>query len=525
VGYGIRRVLANVPTTPSTTDARHDALTFGLLMVCLRQRQEISSMAETIREMGEERARLAASVEQVGAERDQLQRQVEELSRRFGLDSTNSSKPPSSDGLKRKPRCARSPERQRRRLLGRRPGKQKGAPGHHLEQVAHPDNVIQLLPSHCARCLGSLAGPASEARMEKRQVIDLPPPSRLVITEYQAMVLICSDCGEETKAEFPEWAKAPVSYGPRLHAMVNYLGAYQHTPLERMAEQVRDIYGADVSVGSLVAMLARGGERVGPAVEEIRRQLQAAEVVHLDETGAHVGGELKWVHGAATDGLTLLGIDDRRGAEGIKAMGVTEEFSGIAIHDAWSSYWGTALPKVRGHGLCNAHHLRELAAVSELDGQRWSGRMTNLLLGMLATRNAAMEAGRTELESELVAGFERRYQRVIASGWRENRRRPGKHQLSQAANLLRRLDEHRVEVLRFLHDFAVSFTNNEIERDLRMIKLHEKISGGWRSMDGARGFLNVRSYLATARKQGRGMLQVLTGVFEGQPWLPAAAGP
>ncbi len=199
--------------------------------------------------------------------------------------------------------------------------------------------------------------------------------------------------------------------------------------------------------------------------------------------------------------------------------------TGIVVHDAWPAYWNVGFEKVGGHGLCNAHHLRELVAVTDLDGQRWSERMTNLLVEMLEFRNAAMEAGRTELEPEQVAAFEQAYDRVIREGWRENPRQVGKRQQSKAANLLRRLDEHRDEVLRFLHDFAVPFTNNEIEGDLRMTKLHEKISGGWRSMEGASAFLAVRSYLATARKQGHGMLEVLTAAFGGRPWLPSAAGP
>jgi transposase len=385
--------------------------------------------------------------------------------------------------------------------------------------------VVELLPALCKHCGRELVENAGEARMEKRQVMDLPRPRGLETTEYRAISLRCSDCGQVTKAAFPEWAAGPAVYGPRLHAIANYMTVHQHTPFERMKELLHDVYGADISVGALVAMVRRGGERVRPAVEEIKRQLQAAAVLHLDETGAHVNGKLKWVHGSATDRLALLGIDDNRGAEGIRALGVTEKFPGIAIHDAWSSYWGTALERVSGHGLCNAHHLRDLVAVTELDGQRWSARMTNLLLEMLAFRNAAMDAERTELDPELVAELERRYDRVIREGWRENRRRVGKSQLSKAANLLWRLDEHRVEVLRFLRDFVVTFTNNEIERDLRMTKLHEKISGGWRSMDGARAFLGIRSYLTTARKQSQGMLEVLTAAFEGHPWLPPAAGP
>jgi transposase len=510
-------VLANVPATP-TSSSRYDALVLLLLGICARQRQEIGRLTE-------EEATLVEANQGLVVEREQLKKRNEELSRRLGLDSTNSSKPPSSDGLKRKRRTACSPERERRKRLGRRPGKQRGVPGRHLAQTANPNRVVELLPALCGHCGRDLVENAGEAGMEKRQVADLPLPRGLEWTEYRAIGLRCAGCGQVTKAAFPEWAKAPVTYGPRLHAMANYLTVHQHLPTERLKALLHDVYEAEVSTGALVAMLARGGERVQPAVEEIKRQLQAAEVLHLDETGAHVNGKLKWVHGTATERLALLGIDDHRGTEGIKALEVTEEFSGIAIHDAWSSYWGKALKKVSGHGLCNAHHLRELSAVTGLDGQRWSGRMANLLLEMLAARNAAMEAGLEALKPELVAEFERRYDRVIREGWRENRRRAGKQQLSKAGNLVRRLDEHRVEVLRFLHDFAIPFTNNEIERDLRMTKLHEKISGGWRSMDGARAFLNVRSYLTTARKQGHGMLEVLTAAFEGRPWLPAASGP
>jgi transposase len=273
------------------------------------------------------------------AERDELGQRNQELSRRVGLNSTNSSKPPSSDGLKRKRRTARSPERERRKRLGRKPGKQKGAPGHHLAMTSRPDRVVELLPAICEKCSGSLVEHAGEAGMERRQVMDLPPPSGLEATEYRAISLRCRGCGELTKPAFPEWAKAPVQYGPRMHARASYLAVRQYMPFERMAELFHDDYGAKVSVGTLVAMVKRGGARVLPALEEIKRQLQRAAVVNVDETGGHVGGKLKWVHGAATDQLTLLGVNDRRGVEGIKALGVLEEMVGVVVHDAWPAYW------------------------------------------------------------------------------------------------------------------------------------------------------------------------------------------
>ena len=518
-------VLADILATSRIAAAERDAELIMHRLALQAKDQRIQELEDERSRWLEERAGLVGQVERLSAEHDRLQRQVEELSRRARLDSTNSSKPPSSDGLRRRPRPS-SPERKCRKEKGCRPGKQKGAPGFRLAPVATPDKVEELLPAHCGKCLASLTGAVpGEGRPESRQVWDLPPPSGLVRTEYRAITLVCPDCGEETKAEFPQWARAPVSYGPRLHAMANYLCVGQQLPFKRMAQLLHDIYGADISEGTLAAMIARGGERVLPAVEEVQRLLRAEPVVHFDETGAHVGGRLAWVHGAATDLLTLLGIDDHRGGKGIAALGVAPELSGIAVHDHWSSYWGEALPKVSGHALCHAHHIRELTDVRDFYGQRWADRMINLLMEMLAARNQAMDRGQAVLEPELVGQFERRYDNIIKQGWKANPRRAGRAQRSRPGNLVRRLDEHRAEVLRFLHDFRVPFTNNEIERDLRMVKLHEKVSGGWRSEDGARAFLRVRSYLATARKQGQGMLEVLTRAFEGRPWKPAAAGP
>jgi len=508
-------MLADLAVTSSINVTERERELFTRLLARDRRIEELESERDRLQE---EKAGMAGRI-------GQLERQIEELTRKAGLNSTNSSKPPSSDGLRRKPRPS-SPERKRRKEEGRRPGKQKGAPGARLAPVAVPDKVEDLLPSHCGKCMASLAGASpAEGRPEARQTADLPPPAGLIWTEYRAFTLVCSGCGAETKATFPQWAKAPASYGPRLHAMANYLGVWQHVPCLRMARLLHDVYGAEISTGTLAAMIARGGERVGPAIEELVRQLQASPVTHLDETGCHVGGDLWWAHGASTDRLTLLDIHRRRGGEGIKTLGVAGELSGIAVHDHWSSYWGDALPKVSGHALCNAHHLRELTDIRDFFGQRWANRMINLLIEMLVIRNQAMDRGQAALDPDLLVEFERRYGNIVNEGWKANPRREGRAQRSRAGNLVRRLDEHRTEVLRFLHDFRVPFTNNEIERDLRMVKLHEKVSGGWRSESGARAFLRVRSYLATARKQGQGMLEVLTQAFEGRPWMPASSGP
>jgi transposase len=488
-------------------ESKRDTLTVLLLGVCAEQRRQIESLNREKADL--EEANRALSIE------------LEELKRQQGLNSKNSSKPPSSDGVKRERRTARSPERECQKRRGRRPGKQKGAQGSGLTPTDKAERMV-LLPSHCGKCGDELGENAEEVGVEKRQVWDLPEPRELEKIEYQAAVLRCKGCGGVTKAEFGRWATGPVSYGPRMHAMVSYLAVYQHLPYERMREHLRDVYGAEVSSGALVQMVSRCGEMVQPSIEEIRKQLQSEAVVHFDETVVHLSGKTKWVHGAATESLTLLGRPCRRGKEGIEELGVAEKFTGIAIHDNLAVYRGKWLENAEGHGLCNAHHLRELLAVSELDKQRWSEPMSELLLKGLDLKNAALEKGEIELDGEVIEKIEERYDEVIRAGWTENQWWKGRRKKTKAANLLQRLEEHKGEVLRFLHDFGVPFSNNQIERDLRPTKLHEKISGGWRSEAGARAFLSIRSYLSTARKQGRGML---TAAFESRPWMPSTGGP
>ena len=367
-----------------------------------------------------------------------------------------------------------------------------------------PDRVVELQPALCEKCSGSLVEHAGEAGMERRQVMDTPPPSGLETTEYRAISLRCAECGEVTKPAFPQWAKAPVQYGPRLHARANYLAVRQYMPFERMAELFHDDYGVEISVGTLVAMVKRGGERVQPALEEIKGQLQRAAVVNVDETGCHVAGKLKWVHGAATEELTLLGVDDHRGVDGIKGLGVLDEMTGIVIHDAWPAYWNVAFEKVSGHGLCNAHHLRELLAVTDFDGQRWSERMTNLLLEMLAKRNAGHGGGPDwagagagggvrgcvrSRDSRGVAGERQAQGQAAAEQGRQPAAEVGgapRRSAPLPARLRGPLHEQR--------DRGRPPNDQAAREDLRGLAFDE----------GASAFLAVRGYLATARKQGQG---------------------
>src|SRR5215204_1515433 len=461
-----------------------------------------------LRAVNAEQARLIAT----------LQTRVVELERRLGKDSSNSSKPPSSDGL-RKP--ARAERRNADQTQGRRPGKQPGAPGAHLAQVERPDEVVEHAPERCGGCGADLAA-AAVVGVEARQVFDLPP-LRLGVAEHRAERRRCA-CGTTTAA-FPEHARAAACYGPGLRALVCYLCVHQHLPVDRAAQLLSDVLGAPLATGTLAAVVAEGAAGLAGFVEAVRDRLAAAPVAHFDETGARVAGRLHWVHSASTSLLSLFTVHAKRGKVAMETAGVLPGFVGVAVHDGWAPYWRYEVT----HALCGAHLLRELDAITDEPGQGWAAGMAELLVDAKLVADRARAAGAGRVEGAARARLHTRYERLLADGRAANPpppasgRRRGRARRSPAARLLARLDTHRDEVLRLLDDCRVPFDNNQAERDLRMVKLQQKISGCWRTPAGAEAFLALRSYIATARKHGMNPLAVLGQLFEGRPWLPAAA--
>ena len=449
-----------------------------------------------------------------------LEAQVAELRGRLSLNSGNSSKPPSSDGYAKPPASA---NRSLRRASGRRPGGQPGSEGHHLARVEVPDAVVPHEPERCVGCGGSLED-GELVGVERRQVFDLPPETRLEVCEHRALRRRCRCCGQVSAGVFPDGVRAPACYGPRLRARVLYLAVYQHLPYERIARLLADCYGASVSTGTLQAIVAQGTAGLEPFLEEVRGRLADTAVVHFDETGARAAGSLHWVHEASSETLTLYRLHRRRGREGIEALGVLPGFAGVAVHDGFApyrTYTGCT------HALCNGHHLRELAGIDGEKGQSWAAAMSALLLELKAAVEAAKEAGAERIEAAALAGYRQRYRQIIAAGYARNPEpartgKRGRPRQGKARSLLLRLDRYQDDVLRFAHDFAVPFDNNQAERDVRMVKLQQKISGCWRSREGAEAFLALRSYISTARKQGEGVLAVLGAAVQGEPWLPAA---
>ena len=466
----------------------------------------------------------AASLEQLLvllAERDalivELAAQVAELKARLGMNSQNSSKPPSSDAyVKPAPRSLR-------RASGRKPGKQPGDPGFRLEQRPDPDEVRVHVPEVCRGCGDSLHDAAVIGR-ERRQVFDLPP-IELTVIEHQAERRACG-CGVVTTAAFPAEASAPTCYGPGVAALGVYFLGRQHLPVERAAECLADCFGAPVSTGYLSSLLPTAANRLEGFLALVKKELTQAEVVHFDETGGRVKGKLWWIHVACTDQYTLYHLDPRRGKTAMDAAGVLPSFTGVAVHDGLAAYRHYTAAE---HGLCGAHHLRELAGIAQLTGQSWPTELAELLVQMHLAVGVARANGTTEFPAERLADYWRRYDALVATGKELNPPPPrtgerGRPALGKPGSLLARLATHRADVLRFATDFRVPLDNNQAERDVRMVKLQQKISGGWRSQTGAESFLAVRSYLSTARKHGQQAMDVLRALFTDGAWLPATAG-
>ena len=466
----------------------------------------------------------AATIQRLEARVLGLEGEVAELKRRLAQNSRNSSRPPSSDGLSKPP-----VKKSLRRSSGRKPGGQPGHGGGTLAAVADPDEVVWHAPACCAGCGASLDG-ASVEGSERRQVFDLPE-IRLRVVEHVVERRRCG-CGQLTAASFPAGVSAPTQYGPGVRALALYLIARQHLPYERTAELFADWLGAPVSTGTLASYVAKGAGDLQGFLAEVHRQLITAPVAHFDETGARVQGRLRWLFSASTDRLTFYALHDKRGKDGIDHAGVLPNFTGVAVHDGFKPY-RRYYDNAR-HALCNAHHLRELQAVIEQDTdgkQSWARAIDRLLRDLHHAVTLATAAGHDQLDVLQLAGYRAAYEQIIATGYRENPLntiRTGQRGFiaqTPSRNLLSRLDTYREDVLRFAHDFRVPFDNNLAERDIRMVKLQQKISGCWRTSTGADHFLALRAYLSTARKQGRHSIDVLTHLATGNPWIPQAAGP
>jgi transposase len=447
------------------------------------------------------REELIALVAAQAAEIAALKARIAELELRLGLDSTNSSKPPSSDGLKKPARV-----KSLREPSGRPSGGQKGHPGKTLRQVEVPDAVVDHYPALCSGCGAALTAAMASSHVA-RQVFDLPEPRPLVVTEHRVHVCRCQSCGAATQARFPQGVAAAVQYGARIGAFVVYLLHGHFLPEDRLAELMGHLFGVRLVPATIARMSQNCAGRLQGFMAAVCRHVNEAKVKHLDETGFRIGGRTKWLHIASTNLLTFYRISGSRGS-------VPEHVNGTIVHDHWKPYY--TMTGVL-HALCNAHHLRELKALIDIEKEDWARKMQVLLRRACHATNLACEHG-VALTARLIARIQRRYDAILTEGFafheaqpplrRAQRRGRKPHRVGH--NLILRLDRRRGDVLRFLSDPNVPFTNTQAERDARMMKLRQKISGGFRSQAGADDFAIVRGAISTAKKQGWNILETLT---------------
>lgn len=444
-----------------------------------------------------------------------LSEQVKALQERLSKDSHNSHLPPSSDRFARQPRSLR-------KKSGKKSGGQPGHEGQSLHLSETPDEVIRHPVESCAHCQQDLREVAS-LREHRRQVFDLPL-MRLLIQEHQAEQKCCPHCQHITSADFPSHVRAPVQYGPRVGAIAVYLIQQHLLPYERTSEIIAELLGARLGEGTLVELVARCGSQLEPVEEWIKDQLQTAAVLHQDETGLYVAGKRQWLHVSATQRLTHYQVHAKRGQEALQAIGILPAFAGVSVHDGWKSY----LHYDCVHALCNAHHLRELTFIEETYQQSWAGEMKSLLLDLKAAVQDAQEAGGSQLHPLEWFDWNSRYTDLLLLGEQANPvgeepvpKKKGRHKQHPARNLLDRLSISRDAVLRFAVNFAVPFDNSQAERDIRMVKVQQKVSGCFRSQAGAETFCRIRGYLSSLRKQGLHLLSALEATLLGHPLFPA----
>ncbi len=464
-------------------------------------------------------ATVHAQVDQLVSHLQELHAVIHQLRDQVQKNSRHSSQPPSSDGLKK-------PRTRSLRTPGQHPnGGQLGHPGHTLRQVDCPDRVTVHDVQACQRCHGSLEG-VDETRREKRQVFDIPAV-HIEVTEHQSVVKTCPHCGMENVAEFPAHVGHTTQYGPNVNAHAVYFTTYHHLPLERTSQVFEDIFGQRVSEGVILGATVKGNVQVLPSNEAVKQQLIEAAVVNFDESGLRVAGKGQWLHVASTPELTAYEVHEKRGRVGMDAAGILPEFGGTAVHDHWKPYFTYTQC---AHSLCNAHHLRELECVTEQYQQPWAKDMGDVLREI----NEAVKRTRTtcdHLDAQTLTRYDVRYDEILEAGFQVNPPPPedpqqpkkrGKRKQIPPKNLLDRLQTYKPDVLRFMHDFRVPFDNNQGERDIRMMKVKQKVSGTFRTQEGAQRFCGLRGYISTARKHGVNVLEALKGAFKGTPFIPNA---
>jgi len=445
-------------------------------------------------------------------------------------NSRSSSKPPSTD----KGNFTNPPKpKSLREKTGRKPGGQKGHRGNTLEQSDCPDHIIvHPLPEEirCEKC-GVLfhtdkAEKLDTSHCECRQVFELPA-IKIEVIEHRAESVFCPNCNILNRAEFPLQVKAPVQYGSQVQATALYLGTYHLVPYQRLSEIFTEVFNCPLSPGTLANFVKRGGQKASESMEAIREALIQSKIAHADETGCTLNGKRHWLHVFCTTKLTCFHIDEKRGYDAMERMGLLPQFRGSLVHDCLGAYFKYLQIL---HFLCIAHIQRELIFVHEELDQSWAADMIKLLLeAKKISEQAEVEekSGRTKIPEKTRQSIKKRYDKIIEEGKKINPEPPpraagkrGRVKRSKPLNLLIRMADRKEEIMGYFDWGHVPYDNNQAERDLRMMKVREKISGTFRAQSHAQAFCDIRSIISSARKQSRLMLGTLTDLIE----LPKSLG-
>ena len=434
-----------------------------------------------------------------------LNAQLKALQDKQSLDSSNSSKPPSTDGL-RKPNVNK--DRSLRGSSGKKQGGQPGHKGSTYEENRKPDQIIQHTDARCNECPHREECLGKAKIVETRTVVDAKMVT--TVTEHQVVsVKKCPLCHIRLTGKFPEGVNSKLQYGTNLNALVVSLGTLGAVSMKRIQEILGKVFNIPLSTGTIDSMLQKAAGKVASVIDMIGKKLLGCEVTHSDETGFRVDGKTRWAHTLCTDKYTLLTLSDFRGHKGMEEAGLLPLYKGINVHDCWASYW-----KFSGitHAICNAHILRELNFVTDnYPEQTWNGKFRGLLLEMKSEKEKALAEGRQGLSEELKKKFLTEYDAIIKLAYKENPMpanddgkpaKRGRKKKGKVLSLVERLDTNKASVCLFAMDFRVPFDNNEAERSLRCIKVKVKVSGCFRTIAGAQEYLDIMSYLSTARKLG-----------------------
>ena len=474
------------------------------------QLSELHDQNKTQSRVIEELSRTVGELKQAIAEKDA---RIAELEQQKNKNSTNSSKPPSSDFYhKPKPssinKGGQGPKR--------KSGGQKGHEGSTMRLKDEPDVVLQCLPSDCIACRHARKCKAQRSVVETRNVVDVLITSEQ--SRYECVQVLCPRSGKTLKGSFPEGVNTHLQYGTNLKAMVAALSSFGMVGASRICELVEGLAGVSLSDGTVCNILSDCADRCKELEPELRKRLLASEVLHCDETGIRVNGRMQWAHTAATDRVTMITVHPKRGVEGIVAGGVLPHYEGVVAHDCWGSYYNDAF-KHATHACCGAHIDRELEGVIQNHRQRWAKSMQNLLSKLYKTKSKLTARGHSNAPKKLVQEFSAGYDRILERGFSRNpyqepkERKRGKPKKGKVLCLLERLRDLKDDVLRFFTDFRVPFSNNIAERSFRMSKLKMKTAGSFRSADGGSNFCWIFSIIDTVRKNGGNPFKALEQLF------------